>query len=478
MKNTISYDKKLLWQLVFGLIAMGVGMRLTGGMAFAAIYVCILLSFAKNRTEWLLYFLLMTIAMTNSNSLVIPKSGTFGLIARSVHFLIAGVMGLQLVAQRNSRMVTPLLSILLYIFYMACVSWQGWMPMLSYLKMLLFVVMYLGFYSVANAAASRSGVRVDRLRSVFLSFAMFFVLGSICVMPFPGLSTMSAEVFFQQFGYYPEDGLFMGMALHSQALGPMAVAFGVILLADSLFSLKRWDKLYIVLLLCIPILVYKTGSRTAMGTLLIISAFIGFVFMNARGVSGRWRARALNTLMLLAVIVGLSLFTTPQMRRAVAKFALKYVSDDQELVVNYENLASTRQGSIDSQLANLKESPIIGNGFQVSKQMQTMQIVSWKQLLSAPVEKGVWVTAVLEEGGGIGFAVFCMVALSIIYLLWTRQAYTGLSVFMALLVSNLGEFTMFSMTATGGIVWILIFVGVALDAQRIRQACQLSGSLR
>ena len=31
MKNTISYDKKLLWQLVFGLIAMGVGMRLTGG---------------------------------------------------------------------------------------------------------------------------------------------------------------------------------------------------------------------------------------------------------------------------------------------------------------------------------------------------------------------------------------------------------------------------------------------------------------
>ena len=323
MKQLVSYDRRLLWQLALGLIAMGVAMRLTGGVAFAAIYVFILMSFAKNRTEWLLYFLLMTIAMTNSNSLVIPKSGTFGLIARSVHFLIAGVMGLQLVAQRNSRMMTPLLAMLLYIFYMSCVSWHGWMPILSYLKMFLFVVMYLGFYSVANAAASRGGVRVDRLRSVFLSFALFFILGSICLLPFPGLGTMSAEAFFRQFGYYPEDGLFMGMALHSQALGPMSVAFGTILLADALFSLKRWDKLYVFLLLCIPILVYKTGSRTAMGTLLVVSAFIGFVFMNARGVGGRWRARALNTLMILAVIIGLSLFTTPQMRRAVAKFALK-----------------------------------------------------------------------------------------------------------------------------------------------------------
>ena len=140
------------------------------------------------------------------------------------------------------------------------------------------------------------------------------------------------------------------------------------------------------------------------------------------------------------------------------------------MVVNYENIASTRQGSIDSQLANFKESPVIGNGFQVSKGMQTMQVFSWKQLLSAPVEKGVWITAVLEEGGGIGLATLSLVVLSIIYLLWSRQAYTGLAVFVSLLVSNLGEFTMFSMTATGGIVWVLVFVGVALDAQRVKQA--------
>lgn len=469
MKRVESYDKKLFWQLSLGLLAMGLAMRVTGGFAFAVIYVFILMSFAKNRTEWLLYFLLMTITMTNSNSLVIPKSVTFGIIARSVHFIIAGVLGLQLIVRHNSKKVTPLLMILLYIFYMACVAWRGWMPLVSYLKMLLFVVMYLGFYNVATAVASRSGVKVERLRSVFLSFAVFFVIGSVCLIPFPGLGTMSAEAFFRQFGYYPEGGLFMGMALHPQSLGPIVVAFGTVLFADILFSLKRWDVLYVSLLLCVPILVYKTGSRTAMGTMLIVFAFVGFIFMSARGIAGRWRARTLSILMVLVVIVGLILFSTPQMRHAVVMFALKYASDNQELVVNYETLASTRQGSIENQLANFRESPIIGNGFQVSKSMKAMQVVSWKQLLSAPVEKGVWITAVLEEGGGIGFLMLCIIFLNMIYLLWHRQVYIGLSVFMALLISNLGEFTMFSMTATGGIIWSLIFVGSALDAHRGRQ---------
>ena len=342
------------------------------------------------------------------------------------------------------------------------------MPLLSYLKLLLFAVMYLGFYSVANAAATRRGVRVEKLRSVFLSFAVFFMLGSVCLIPFPGLGTMSAEAFYRHFGYYPEGGLFMGMALHSQSLGGMAAAFAAILLADMLFSLRRWDKLYIVLLLCAPILVYKTGSRTAMGTLLITVAFICLVFMGAKGVKSKWRGRALNTLIGGAICMGLLLFTTPQMRQAVAKFVLKYASDDQELVVSYENVIATRQGSIEEQLENFKDSPVIGHGFQVSKAMKAMTVYSWKQLLSAPVEKGVWVTAILEEGGALGLLLFVIVSTTIGFLLWSRGAYTALAVFVSLLVSNLGEFTMFSMTAVGGITWVLVFVGVTLDAQRVR----------
>ncbi|MGN0885696.1 MAG: O-antigen ligase family protein, partial [Candidatus Spyradenecus sp.] len=244
----------------------------------------------------------------------------------------------------------------------------------------------------------------------------------------------------------------------------------VVLLADLLFSIRKWDKLYLLLLFCTPIVVFRTGSRTAMGTLLAGLFFVFLLFVNARGLGARWKTRATSALMTLGIIGGCLLFITPQMREKVVSFMYKSggntVAEEFQTV---ENLVSTRQGLMDNAITNFKESPWIGNGFQVSEDFAHREIVSWKQVLSAPIEKGVWVTAVLEEGGVFGMLLFVIFILTAIFGLLSRQAITGAAALFIFIISNLGEFTFFSMSYTGGLMWAMVFTGVALDAQRLKE---------
>lgn len=470
MKNDVKpYDKRWLVGSLLALLGMGLAMRFTAGFAFLLIFPMILVGFGKNRTELLLFCLLLDIAMVMSNSQVIPKSAVFSLAARLVYFLVAGVMVLQMPSQRRSQMITPILGIFGYLVFMTATAAAGWQPLISYLKLVLFVTVFLGFFSVANAAATRQGVDARKVRSVCLSFAIFFILGSVALIPFPALGMMRAEFFVSQGLPVPSEGLFAGMCLHSQALGPVVAVISTLILTDLLFCVRKWDKLYLLLLLCSPILIYKTGSRTAMGTYAAGLCFATFLLICARGGGSAWKNRALSVLLSLGMIGGIALFAVPSLREGVAKFVLKYASEDSGYNVTMEEVLATRQGSMEAQLENFAKSPVIGNGFQVSKQMENEEIVSAAQLLSAPVEKGVWITAVLEEGGIIGMVLLLAFFFVAGWRLWERQAYIGLAVFVSMIVSNLGEFSMFSMTSTGGLTWAMVFCGLTLDAQRKSQ---------
>ncbi len=468
MKKDLAYDKKYLIGSIVGLIAMGLAMRFTAGLAFALIFPLIFAGFGRNKTELLFYSILMTIAMTMSNGAVIPKSFSFGIMARATFCFVGASMILMVVGQRTSRLITPVLSILFYVAYMALVSYFGWMPLLSYLKLFLFTIIFLAFYGVATLSSTRQGVDAYKLRSVILSFALFFIVGSVLLIPFPGLLYMNAAEI-EASGGIVEGTLFKGMTLHSQALGPVVAALATLLLGDLLFSVRRWDKLYLLMLICSPILIYKTGSRTAMGTYLAGACFIIFLFMNAtfRGHMAQWKSKALSVLMGAGILMSIALFATPKMRKGVADFVLKY-GDSSVEAVTMKTVMNTRQGSMDKSMESFHESPWIGNGFQVADYHKDMPVYTWKQLLTAPVEKGVWVTAVLEEGGVFGMILFVIFALTSITCLWGRRAYVGLAVLFVMLVCNLGEFTMFSMTSTGGLTWALVFAGLALDVQRER----------
>lgn len=471
MRNvTKLYDRKALIKGCLGIILTCACMKVTGGIGALLVLPILLSALNRNRQEWIFYSLLMITCLTVTNNNIAPKDFVFAIVARLVYLFLAVVMTLQLTAQRSSRQLSSLLWLFVYIVYMAGVAWAGWNPIISYLKLILFTLVFLSFYSVTNHVSTRPGVSSTILRSVMLSFVAFFIFGSIALLPFPAIGMMRIDYFILNGLPIPEGSLFMGMTSHSQTLGPMSAMMGILLLADLLFAIKRWDKFYLALIGCAMLLIFKSGSRTAMGTFVIGCAFTVLLFMRAHGVGARWRGRALSALMGLVVVFGLMIAITPHMREQIVSFIYKARGEKVEKnEQTYERLLSSRQGLIDNAMDNFRDSPWIGNGFQVSLRYKDWEPDSWKQLLSAPVEKGVWIPALLEEGGVFGMFLFLMFLLIVVFSFLQWQAHMGLIMMLSLLVCNLGEFTLFSMSSLGGFLWAMVFTGVALDAQRLKE---------
>lgn len=468
--NTVYSWKWLIWCFA-GLVALCFAMKATGGVGYLLIFPFILVAFSKNRPELMLYAMLMTTVVTYGNAWLTPKDASFSVAARLVYVVVGWFLTMQILGRRHLAQTKPLLFLFAFLFYMALISSVGWMPLISYLKLILFTIVYLAFYSAANASVLQGRATPGALRGVFLAIVSFMVFGSLALIPFPGIGKMNAAEAVAMGLSVESIGLFMGVTNQSQALGPTLGVLGTAVFADLLFTVRRWDRLYIALLLGTAILLYYTSSRTAMGTFVAGACFTAFLFVNGntKRIGGKWKAKAVSTLMLLGIVGSVAFFATPSLRDAAIRFIFK--TGDQEVAMEnqtYENFTSSRRGLVDRAVVNFKASPWIGNGFQVGIQHKDMEIVSWKQLLTAPIEKGVWIYAVPEEGGIFGMALFILFILVAFTGMLRHRAFTGACALFAFLTANMGEFGFFSMSTWGGLVWGIIFTGCALDALRER----------
>ena len=171
--------------------------------------------------------------------------------------------------------------------------------------------------------------------------------------------------------------------------------------------------------------------------------------------------------MLFSVVGMFVVFMLPGVQDRVARFVLKTQSVERGQLTT-ESVISSRRGLIDYAMYNFKKSPIVGNGFQVSESMIGLKINDGAHILSAPIEKGVWVTAILEEGGIIGWMIFVAFLIVCIVKSLKQGAYIGASCLFLSTLTNLGEFTFFSMSYTGGFTWAMVFMGLAMDIRRIK----------
>lgn len=473
------YNKKRLWGY---LLVMGLSLlllKVTAGMAFGGIALVLLFQAIKrNQSEDYMFCLTMACAMMMANSWFVPKNLAFTIPQRLFVLILALIMVPQLAGRRSSRFIKPLMGILVFLLYMVLPSAMGWNPTISLLKILLFVTVFFAYLGVFNRILLQASSSAQKVRTVFLAFAAFFILGSMVLIPFPGISIMGLEDMLP--GQELPVSLFKGMTIHSQSLGPAIASIMIVLFGDYIFSIRKGNKFYLLLLLSCPVLLYKTGSRTAMGAALAGLFFTVMLFMMAKGISGRWRGKVVGAIWGIVVVLGLIVACVGPVRERAIKFVTKFENIQGRARgsdISLEKVTSTRQGAMEESLSNFRQSPAIGNGFQVTKAYYRMKIAKLSQLLSAPIEKGVWITAILEEGGIFGLIVFCIFATYVLVRMYMMRAYIGCSIFFTMLVLNLGEFTIFSLTAVGGLIWFCVFVGVVFDGLRIKQEQQRNMSI-
>lgn len=467
MRQNDFYDIKFFWQSFATIIAMVALMNITGGAGFALAVPLAFVAAFRQKEESLFFWILFACMSILGNKIFMPKDFIYSVSNRVMLTGIGLYGGLLFLSQGKSKFVTPFLGIFVYLLYSFIPSSMGWAPTISYLKITLFSLVFMTMVYAANKAIMDERTSIRKLRSVFLAYAVFIIFGSMLLLPFPHLASLDADAILKSKTIITS--LFTGMLNHSQALGPVTCVLAVVLVGDLLFNLQRADKLYLLLILCCPILIYKTSSRTAMGSFIAGLSFITFFFMRTTQIKHRWKSMAMSVVLLGVAFVSITVLLTPSIRNNIVKFAMKsYLQTADEVVFDSEVMTSTRQGLVDSQIENFHKRPAIGWGFQVSEEVGYMEQHSSGLLLTAPIEKGVWVTAVLEEGGVFGFIFYVLYFVIATGMLIKRKAYLGATALLVFHVSCLGEFSMFSMSSEGGIWYALLFLSLVFDAKRIQ----------
>lgn len=462
MRNQF-YDLSVICKYLAFIIGLGIAMKFTQGAAFILLLPYALISYSRRNAEGVFFTILVSVLTIVTNSWLMPKGMIYAVCQRGLMAGLGMMMVLQLFGQRSSSIVKPLLGILIYVVYMIPVSMAGWSPIVSGLKIFLFIVVFIALYTSANMVIMNKRIDMRNVRNMLLATACFFVIGSLLVMPFPGISYLSPEAMLEN----PDMvSLFRGITGHSQMLGPVMTMIGILVFADLVFSIQKPDKLYIAILIIVPIMIIKTSSRTAMGAFLGGVMIIIYQLLKARGVRIHWRNKVFSTFFSVVILGALTVLAIPKTRESVLKFVVKY--GDSGGMVTTEQILSSRQAKLDGAIENWKKSPFVGNGFQVGEEMAGFQANSVKDILSAPVEKSTWTHAILEEGGVVGETIFVIFLIAASSIMFKRQAYVGGSLFVAFVVSNLGEFTIFSMSGGGGFFWELVFLGCVIDAKRLQ----------
>lgn len=425
------------------------------------------IAFFRRKADAILFWILLASVTILGNINFMPKNAIYAYSNRVMLSFIGLCGGLMLFTRKKSKMVTPLLGMYIYLAYAFIPSLSGWAPKVACLKIVLFSLIYAAMLFAANEAIMGSPLDFKKLRSMMLAFAIFLIFGSMALLPFPGMASLSPEAVLNS--KVEIVSLFTGITCHSQALGPMTCVIAIFLFADLLFTLQRADWLYITLLVCCPILIYKTSSRTAMGSFMAGITFIGFCFMQARGILPKWRRSATTVISLIILSAVVAAVSIPGIREGVVRFSMKvYGSNNKVVHFDAEGFVSTRESLVELSLYNYHRRPATGWGFQVNEEIGYMESRSQGIPITAPIEKGVWISAVLEEGGMIGLILYGGYFIIALCLLMKRKAYVGATLLLVFHISCLGEFSLFSMSSEGGLWYSLLFIGIVFDAQRLK----------
>lgn len=467
--NTDYYKQALKTLVVFCLyLALT---RFTNGafLVIMALMGCVYAFNSKIGKAISLYVMIIFMTVTNPN--ILPKNGAmYGLGLRFGPLLIGFSLVLRGVSIRSNRRL-PLGMLLAYLLIAAVSSINGWAPEISFLKLINFAVFFMGIWlGTQSLEYDVDGVKV--LRSTFFSIAIFLVVGSIAILPFPGISTLSGLQMISEVGSIValnellEEAalggampLFCGVTSQSQVLSPLLASIVAWVICDMLFVEERiqWPHLALIVL-ALPIL-YKTRSRSALLTLFVSMMLIYFYLPRRLRLSGAMRRKIGTILLCSAFILSVLMAVAEIHGDAISKWIRKTNDVEADKRSMSEAFTASRQGLIEECMEDFRRNPAFGSGFQVSWFTAERAKTQKGLVLSAPIEKGVLPVMVLGETGIVGEIVFVAFLVSFFISASHRRLYISIATMCVFLATNFSEASYFSPGGLGGVLWIACVVG-------------------
>jgi hypothetical protein len=298
--------------------------------------------------------------------------------------------------------------------------------MIAFLKAALFAVGSMSIMTLADAGY---------IRERFYTW-LYLSLASIVIFSIP--------TFFLDVGYLRNGVGFQGILNHPQAFGLVnsiisVWSFGIII------NETRHRYFSYTAIFVLPIaLLFLLSSEARIGILtfsICASAMLIMKMIKTNNTYGK-------LFIIIAIFVAMvGMFTFQQ---EIWEILLKRREGPNNLLELYWE---SRGFIIQHSLLNFQNSPIIGIGFGVPSDISNAEITYALGLpVSLPVEKGLFITALLEETGILGFLSFCIVML----LIFVKSRGIGRWLVITVFLLNLTETTLFSLSGFGLIGWLII----------------------
>ena len=414
------------------------------------------------------------------NRVIVGISPIFLMMARIGNFIIIAAMiltGAGFTGKVRERL--PIIWMFVYCFVAVLSSVDGWMPFISYLKIIQFVLFMVGLLFVTSILQQREK-GLYQLRCAFMAFSVIFLFGSFLARFIPSLgfsmqlnslASYGVDVTGRELVAGEGIVLFNGMASHSQMLAPVVSMMASWVLCDMLLVEKRITKLHLSLLGISPILLYWSRSRGGLLELIAVLGVALFVCVPRARLRQSVKGRLFSLLFLASIFLLIIGFVAQVRSQTISKWLRKTEDVHSDNRTLEEAVTGSRQALIEYNLSDFKLNPVLGKGFQVMRGMEQAyraKMITW---YSASIEKGVTPFVILGETGLMGATVF-LIFLIVFYSTCLKRRYLSLlTSFTCVLVCNLADSTLFSPGGLGGFLWITSCVGAfGTDLISIRQA--------
>lgn len=464
--------KKTLQMLALLLVVWGIGFYYEGQFI---VFVALLGIFAaiRGKNGLVISTMLFSVFCVMLNPYVLPRDEYFGKISKMAMLVLpfAMIVGGR-VAKSEEKL--PLNSIFLFLPAAFLSSMGGWVPVISYLKIVNFAVFIVGLILVSKGL-DKKPEELFIIRVFIIAISAILVYGSLAALAFPGVAYYTSlknavnneGLVYAEEVYYSmaDDGmsLFSGITIHSQFLGPALACLAGFLLADMLLVEQKMSKLHLAILLPMPVMLYMTRARVGVLAFLVLGAVTLFHMMPKAQLGEKTRRHLKNMMLFFAALIVAGCIYAEHQDHAISKLIRKNndISDSRSLS---EATTSSRMGAIAESMRDFNLNPMLGKGFQVSEKLLTKRLTHWQDFFSAAIEKGLLPTMLLGEVGLLGTALF-------VYFLWKffteckEKKYIATSSLMIVYLStNMAEATFFSPGGGGGFLWIVcVLGGFAID---------------
>lgn len=435
-----------------------------GGGALLIAGITLVMAFS-GRVGWAIIGYTLFPLMVVMNPFILPKNGITGMVLRLAPMAITVALVISGSA-RQGRHQIPLGMVYPYLLVAAVCSMNGYYPLISYLKivncLILFVGLNLGFRNIDKRPED-----VMTMRQFFLVITSFIIWGSIVVLVFfPGAaymtslsSAVSAEEMNAQVRAMTGLKLFGGITNQSQCLATVLPCSLVWLACDMFFIEKRISRFHVLTILAGLPMIYMTRSRSAMLTSVMAASFLYFYCINKVNIRLSIKRKMRTAMTMLGVLVVIAAGVMEARNQSISKWLRKkedVVSDERTLG---EAFTASRMSKVEENMADFKSSPIFGTGFQVSVDMKYRFAHQDGLILSASLEKSILPLMVLGETGIVGSIFFWLFIITFYATCIKKRYYCCATLHTVFFVTNMAEATYFSPGGAGGYMWVLCVGG-------------------